>query len=182
MLVFKHSFTCSNVGSPNTKLRLFNPCNILTKNRESCVGRNISKMIICHTLNDATVCCGQMVNSKYAAGTVSSIFCDHNLKSPIFANILHVMYPWEMRCGASKSSAIECGGVLDTISHCSHNWLWRGYNTWRACMDKERWQIDSTSSVNPGRVQVWRNDQISNFFSYIRASWSWIKVQGQRKR
>ena len=92
MLVFKHSFTCSNVGSPDTKLCLFNPCNILTKNRESCVVRNISKMIICHTLNDATVCCGQIVCSKYAAGAVSSIFCDHNLKPPILTNILHASY------------------------------------------------------------------------------------------
>ena len=104
---------------------------------ESCISRVHTKRTICHTPDDATVCCSQTVYSKCAAAMVYTI-CDRNLKPPILTNILHVMHPWDMQCGISNSSAIECGVVLDTISHCSHNWVRTGYNTWRgcSCMDK----------------------------------------------
>ena len=143
MLVLKYSFNCNSAGSPNIKLLMQSSLQkvyLLRTNRESCVSRVHTKRIICHTLDGATVCCSQTIYSECAAHTVSTIFCDHNLKSPILTNVLHVMHPGDMWCGSSKSSAIECS-VLDTISRCTHNRLWRDYNTWRACMEKERRHI-----------------------------------------
>ena len=72
-----------------------NPCyeKALTENRESCVSRVHTKRIICHTSDGATVCCSQTIYGKCAADMVSSIFRDHNLKSPILTNTLHAMHP-----------------------------------------------------------------------------------------
>ena len=169
MLVPKHSFHLQQCWcSPNIS---FNPCNkkALTENRESCVSRVHTKRIVCHTPDDATVCCTQSIYGKCAVRMVSIIFCDHNLKPPILTNILHVMYPWDTLCGRSKRSAIECSVVLETISHCSHNWLWRGYYTWwfKGCMDKRiMWQSELVI-LEYTSVEKW-----SNFFP-IKASWLW---------
>ena len=68
MLVLKHAFTCSSVGSPNVRLLMqSSKQKVLTENRESCVSRNVTKTIICHTLDDATVCSSQTIYSKCAA-------------------------------------------------------------------------------------------------------------------
>jgi len=152
MLVLKHSFTFSSIQTWSYSC---NPCNkkALTENRESCISRVHTERMICHTPDDATVCCSQSIYSKSAAATVY-IICGPNLKPPILTNILHAMNPWDTQCGRPNSSAIECSVVLDTISHCSHNWLWSGYNTWlRACMDKGKvhgmqWELYSVRFFN----------------------------------